>query len=275
MNKNIWKCGRHIFELGKRTYIMGILNVTPDSFSDGGRFLDPDIAVQRAAKIQAEGADIIDIGAQSTRPGYSCISSEEELKRIVPVLKKIIGKINIPISIDTFYPSVAYEAINMGVDIINDVMGLKDIKMLEVLSSNDCGYVIMHDGSASSINKFFLDKLNQVCNFGICPERICFDPGIGFGKTYDENIYVLKNIKKFKIQQNALLVGASRKRVIGQSCGNPPFKDRMAGTVAAHTISILGGANIIRVHDVAEAVQAAKVTDRIILIGESAKCQIK
>ena len=261
---SFFRAGKYKFDLDKKTYVMGILNVTPDSFSDGGDWNSPSKALERALEIERQGADIIDVGAQSTRPGYIEISAKEEAERLVPVLEILKGKLNIPISIDTFYPEVAVNAIKYGASIINDVKGFQDEQMFRVLSNSDCGGIIMHDGKLDDMKRFFDLKLKLADKYGINHERICLDPGIGFGKSHEENLYVLGNLKKFKISNVAMLVGASRKRVIGIPCGNPDFKDRMPGTIAAHTIAAINGADIIRVHDVKEAVQAAKVTDAII-----------
>lgn len=243
---------------------MGVLNITPDSFSDGGNYNKTDLAIKRAFEIQNQGADILDIGAQSTRPGFVKVSADEELNRLIPVLEGIKGKLKIPISIDTFYPEVVTNALKFGADIINDVTGFKNDCMFKVASDSNCGIIIMHNlEGIDSIVPFFRTQKGKAIGFGIDSKRICFDPGIGFGKTYQENLFILGDTCKFKIDDNALLIGASRKRVIGESCGNPPFKDRVAGTVAAHSIALFCGANIIRVHDVVQGVQAAKVVNKI------------
>ena len=260
----IFKAGKFTLNLSEKTYVMGILNVTPDSFSDGNKWFDVESAVEHAVQIQCDGADIIDIGAQSTRPGHVKITPEEELKRLMPVLRALKGQINVPISVDTFYPEVAKEALNEGISIINDVNGFKNEQMIEIAAQSDCGCIVMHDGTNSQMKSFFDLQLNKMLENNISQSRICFDPGIGFGKTYEENLEVLKNLKKYLIKGVPMLVGASRKRVIGAPCGNPPFAERMPGTIAAHTIAILNGANIIRVHDVKEAVQATKVADAIL-----------
>lgn len=260
----IFKTKNHEFELGKKTYIMGILNVTPDSFSDGGEYLNIECAINKALDIQNCGADILDIGAQSTRPGYTRISPDEELKRIIPILTALQGQLHIPISIDTFYPEVALESTKYDIDIINDVSGFRDKRMYAIMLESNCGAIIMHDMPGTNIKPFFEEKLLEAKKIGINPNRICFDPGIGFSKTYEENIYIIKHLNKYIIPDCAMLIGASRKRVIGQSCGNPEFKQRTAGTIAAHTIAINGGVDFIRVHDVSESVQAAKVADSIL-----------
>ena len=261
---SVFKAGKFELDLSKKTHIMGILNVTPDSFSDGGRWLNVDAAVEHALQMQANGADIIDIGAQSTRPGCVKITAEEELKRLLPVLSVLRGQIRVPISVDTFYSKVAKEALIHGVDIINDVTGFKDSEMVKIAYKTNCGCIVMHDGQNSQTRGFFEAKLEIMINNGISKDRICFDPGIGFGKTYEENLSVIKNLSSYTIDGCAMLVGVSRKRVIGTPCGDPSFEERLPGTIAAHTIALMGGANILRVHDVKEAVQAARVTDAVL-----------
>lgn len=261
---SVFKAGKFELDLSKKTYIMGILNVTPDSFSDGGKWLNVEDAVAHALQMHADGADIIDIGAQSTRPGCVKISAEEELKRLLSVLSILRGQIRIPISVDTFYPKVAKETLNYGVDIINDVTGFKDSEMVKIACQSDCGCIIMHDGPNSQMRGFFEAKLETVTSKGIAKDRICFDPGVGFGKTYEENLSVIKNLSAYVIDGCAMLIGVSRKRVIGTPCGNPPFEERLPGTIAAHTIALMGGANILRVHDVKEAIQAARVADAVL-----------
>ncbi|MDR1628229.1 MAG: dihydropteroate synthase [Oscillospiraceae bacterium] len=259
----IFKCGKYSLELGKKTYIMGILNVTPDSFSDGGKWLNAQKAIKRAFEIEKEGANILDIGAQSTRPGYTKISPDEELDRLFPVLEGIKRKLNIPISIDTFYPKTASEALLMGADIINDVYGFENEGMFEVCKGSDCGIIITYGFEGIEMKNFFENKLKKAANFGIDLQRMCFDPGIGFSKNYQDDLDIIKNIKKYKIPQNAFLVGVSRKRVIGYTCGNPPAQDRVAGSLSAGVIASINGADILRVHDVKETVQALKISDKI------------
>lgn len=259
-----FRAGKFCMPLSKKTYVMGILNVTPDSFSDGGLWDKPEEALERALLMEREGADLLDIGAQSTRPGYTAVSQEEELKRLLPVLECLKDQISIPISVDTFYPTVAKEALQYGVNIINDVTGFQEDDMMRVAAESDCGCIIMHDKGGAVLKPYFIERLRIAERFGIQSDRICFDPGIGFSKTYEENLFLLKNLSECCVPGCAMLVGASRKRVIGQPCGNPPFQERMPGTIAAHTIAICGGADIIRVHDVKESVQAVKVTDAIL-----------
>lgn len=264
LTKNrVFKCGKFSFPLGSRKYVMGILNVTPDSFSDGGKWLKPYDAVKRAIYIQDSGADILDIGAQSTRPGYTKIDAKEEWNRLEPVLEGLRERIKIPISVDTFYPEVAKRCMEFGISIINDVTGFKNYDMIKVLSDSNCGAIVMHDESKDGIVDFFKKKISEFETNGISVERVCLDPGIGFGKTYEENLEIIANPEKFRVNERGLLIGASRKRVIGMSCGNPEFEKRLSGTICAHSVAMFAGADIIRVHDVYEAVQSARMIEKI------------
>ncbi len=262
--KRVFQAGRYTLPLGEKTYVMGIVNVTPDSFSDGGKWNDPSAAVEHALELQEQGADILDIGGQSTRPGYQTVSAEVEWERLAPVLDKLVGLAKVPISVDTFYPEIARLSLQAGVDIINDVTGFREEEMFRLAAQCHCGCIIMHDQPGfDTIHPFFQERKQKAEQYGIIPERVCFDPGIGFGKTYEENLRILRELAALMVPECAMLVGASRKRVIGQPCGNPPFDQRMPGTIAAHTLAIAGGADIVRVHDVKEAVQAARVADAI------------
>ena len=228
-----------------RTYVMGILNVTPDSFSDGGKYFDPEKAVRHAVEMEAQGVDIVDIGGQSTRPGSVRISPEEEWARIENVVKAVAEKTNLAISIDTFYPEVAEKSLKAGAHIINDVTGFAP-EMWRAVENTDCGCIVMHPGDPDDLNgaggdilervrAFFEKKTMEAEQRGVNKNRLCFDPGIGFGKTNEENFALIAN----------------------------PEKIRMAGTVAAHTASVLFGADMVRAHDTFEAVQAARVADAI------------
>lgn len=261
--------GKYRFPLGERAYVMGILNVTPDSFSDGGHFFAPEAAQRRALEMQEQGADLLDAGAQSTRPGYTPVSPEEEWARLAPVLERLKGKLHLPLSVDTFYPQVAALALEHGADIINDVTGFDDPEMTAVAEKSSCGCVVMHHTGSNGknilteIHSWFLEKVRRLTAAGIAPERICLDPGVGFGKTHEENLRILANTASLRVEGCAFLMAASRKRVIGGECGNPPLEQRLPGTVAAHSISIYDGADMVRVHDVAEAVQAARVASAV------------
>lgn len=239
---------------------MGILNLTPDSFSDGGKWNSFEKAIARAEEIEQEGADFLDIGAQSTRPGYEAVSADEEWNRLEKVIKVIKNKVKIPVSVDTFYPEVAEKAAYYGADIINDITGCENNRMFEIAKTYNCGIVINHNYETLDIKSFFEKKLSQATEYNIKPCQICFDPGIGFKKNRVQDGYIIKNLQKFKLPQNPILVGVSRKRIVGECCGNPPPCERMPGTIAANTIAVLNGADIVRVHDVKESVQALKVT---------------
>ncbi|WP_085832144.1 dihydropteroate synthase [Clostridium merdae] len=273
-----FRAGKYFLPLNGPACIMGILNVTPDSFSDGGRSFEPEVAVANALAMQEQGAGMLDIGGQSTRPGFTAIPPEEEWERIEPVLKALTGRLRIPISIDTFYPQVASLALSAGADVINDVNGFTDPAMFPAVQGNTCGCIIMHNGHVleedpsedilTRVRRFFEDKLRYAKEIGINPERICFDPGIGFGKTYEENLRLIANVEAVKIEGCAFLMAASRKGVIGKSSGNPPAQERLPGTLAAHTIAQAGGAQLLRVHDVREAVQAAQVAYAVLCAKE-------
>lgn len=264
-----FQAGKYFLSLNGPACIMGILNVTPDSFSDGGQNFRPEDAVVHALEMQEQGAGMIDIGGQSTRPGFTAIPPQAEWERIEPVLKALQGRLSVPVSVDTFYPQVASMALSAGADVINDVNGFTDPAMFPAVLQSGCGCIIMHNGHVLKedpeedilvrVRRFFEVKLRQAQKIGIAQERICFDPGVGFGKTYEENLRLIANVDAVRIEGCAFLMAASRKGVIGKSCGDPPAEDRMPGTLAAHTLAQAGGAQLLRAHDVREAVQAAQV----------------
>lgn len=267
-------CGGQL-DLSVRTHIMGILNVTPDSFSDGGRYNAVDKAVERAIQIQEEGADILDIGGQSTRPGHTPISAEEEWRRIGPVLEALRGRVTIPISIDTYYKEVAVRALEAGAQILNDVSGSMNNGMPQVAAQYGAALVMMHGGNGADaedsadavheVRRYFEQALELAEQAGLPASSVCLDPGIGFGKPRMGDIELIARLPELVhgLPDVALLVGASRKRVVGMCCGNPPFSERLPGTLAIHTLAQWNGAHILRVHDVAAAVQAARVTDAV------------
>lgn len=250
-----------------RTYVMGILNVTPDSFSDGGDYLDPEAALAHALEMAADGADIIDVGGQSTRPGYEAVPPREEWARLRGILPRLV-EAGLAVSVDTFYPWVAEKALAAGVHVVNDVSGFGD-EMLRAVAGSGCGCVVMHPRGAaggdifSEVRGFFLERLEAAGRLGIGTDRLCFDPGIGFGKTLEDNLRLIAQTGRTKIEGAAYLMAASRKRVTGAPCGDPPFKERLPATIAAHTAAILGGADMVRVHDVKEGVQAARMADAL------------
>jgi dihydropteroate synthase len=269
--------------LGERTLIMGVLNVTPDSFSDGGLFLDPEAAVARAIAMEAAGADIIDIGGESTRPGSSGISADEELRRIIPVIEGLRGKIGIPISVDTSKSEVAEAAAAAGAEIVNDVTALrKDLRIAEVARRRKLPLTLMHmRGEPATMQKkpFARDVLRDVTQglrqavatarqAGVANSQIILDPGIGFGKSYAQNCELLARLPELARLGFPILVGTSRKSFIGgalkSASRTPSGNERIWGTAATVAASILQGAHIVRVHDVAEMAQVAQVSDAIL-----------
>jgi dihydropteroate synthase len=248
----IWKIKNKQIEYGKNVLIMGIVNVTPDSFSDGGNWFSTENAVSHALELVEQGADILDFGAQSTRPNYTEISPQEEWARLEPVLTQIKDKTNVPISIDTYFPYVAENALNCGADIINDVSGVITDEMAQIVKNTGCGWILMHNGSGSvaEVKDFFEKSIEKCQSYGIDESQICLDMGIGFGKDYEQNLQLLSNVKSYKIEGYPLLLGTSRKRVIGQSSKQDVASERVYGNIAADTVAILGGVDIIRLHDV-------------------------
>lgn len=274
----IWQFQNGKLDLTAYTAVMGILNITPDSFSDGGRYLHPDRAVARALELEAEGADILDIGPQSTRPGHTPVSAEEELERLLPVLERLSGRLSIPISIDTYYPEVAEAALNRGAAIINDVSGSLENGMPGVAARYGAGLVMMHAGGGADdraevdavavVHSYFQKALEAAEQASLPMSCVCLDPGIGFGKSGRGDLELIARLAEVTagLPPTTLLVGASRKRVVGACCGNPPPEERLAGTLAIHTAAQLHGARILRVHDVKAAVQAARVTDALVKV---------
>lgn len=256
--------------LGKRTYIMGIINVTPDSFSDGGDRFSAETALTAAIEMENQGADILDIGGQSTRPGFTKIPPEEEWQRLEKALYLILKNTSLPVSVDTFYPEVAEKALALGCHIINDVSGEASPKMAEVVKKYNAGWVLMHLGGEQSddicteVHNGLCDLLKKAVSLGVESTHICLDPGIGFGKTVEQNYKLISYTSNVKLEQNAYLLGASRKRFIGAALPKDiSVKERDFGTIAAHTVGVIGGADIIRVHDVKGSVLAAKVADEL------------
>jgi dihydropteroate synthase len=255
-----------------RPLVMGVLNVTPDSFSDGGRFLDPASALEQASRMIAEGTDILDIGAESTRPygGVVAVSSDEEIRRLTLVLPAAVA-MGVPVSIDTMKAAVAEWALAAGAAIVNDVWGLqRDSGLARVVAVHQVPVIVMHNRDAADpaidiladISAFFSRSLEIARRAGIAREKIVLDPGIGFGKTAEQSLTAIARVGEFKSFGLPLLVGASRKRFIDKVSPAPPDQ-RLGGSIAAHVLAILGGAAIIRTHDVAETVQALRVAAAI------------
>jgi len=266
-------------EIGFKTIIMGVLNVTPDSFYDKGRFFDKKKAVSHALGMVSDGADIIDIGGESTRPGAKEVSADEELNRVIPVIEAVVKKIKKPISIDTRKAVVARAAFQAGARIINDVSALRhDPSMAGVAAKLGAAIILMHmkgipetmqaapryKDVVREITAYLKESVNLAVRAGVNKGNIVIDPGIGFGKTLEHNLEILRHLKDFKVLGHPVCIGTSRKSFIGRILGSDDPEDRLAGTIAACTAAILNGADILRVHDVKEAAQAARITDSII-----------
>ena len=265
------------FILSGKPLVMGILNVTPDSFSDGGEFFSAENAVRHAKQMILDGADIIDVGAMSTRPGSEPVSVSTEIERLAPVLAKLAETANAVISVDTVNPETAEFALSSGAHIINDVSGLFRKEMAEVVKKYNAGWVITHtsdvpagtvveypSGVVSAVNVFFDEFLSSCLSFGIDKEHICLDPGFGFAKTTQDNKDLLKNLEKTVKADVAFMSALSRKRFIGEICNVECAADRLAGTLAADLIAVMKGADIIRVHDVKESCQSLALYNSIV-----------
>lgn len=269
--------GRKI-EVGRKTLVMGILNLTPDSFSGDGIYDDPSKSIALAMKMVEEGADMLDLGGESSRPGSEPVSAEEELKRVAPVLKGLVGKVEVPISVDTYKPEVAKEALELGANLINDITGLRNAQMAQLVSDYNAGVVIMHmkgdpktmqespvyeNGVVNELRDYLKSQTDAARGAGIKRQSIIIDPGIGFGKTIEHNLEIIRNLKQFKKLGFPVLVGPSRKSFIGKILNNLPADQRLEGTLAAIVAASIGGADIIRVHDVKECVRAIRIADAI------------
>jgi len=278
--KKIWQTSQRQFDYSKKTLVMAILNVTPDSFSDGGKFSTIDEALKQTEKLIEEGADILDIGGESTRPNAQRVSIEEEIRRTSPVIEAIKTRFNIAISIDTSKAEVAENAVNSGAEIINDVSGLRfDEKIAEIAAKYRTGLILMHlrgtfetmhekQESAdicAEVSKGFYSSIEKARSFGVKDETIALDVGIGFSKTFEQNLELLANLKELcaNFPNFPTLVGVSRKSFIGKILDNAPTEERLNGTLAANAVSIWNGANIIRVHDVKENVEMLKIVEAV------------
>ena len=268
-----WKaCGREIYQ--SSPLVMGIVNVTPDSFSDGGRYLDADAAVDRALKHVENGAGLLDVGGESTRPGAPPVDEAEELRRIIPVISRLSGETDVPVSIDTQKPAVAHAAIAAGAVVINDIASNReDDAMWRVVADTGAGYIAMHmQGTpqtmqespaygdvVAEVEAFFLDRMDRFAAAGVSAEQVAIDPGIGFGKTVAHNLELLKNLQQFITFRRPVVVGASRKSFLGGD-----VSERLPGSLACAVHAIAQGAQIVRVHDVRETVAAVKTMEAIL-----------
>jgi dihydropteroate synthase len=260
-----------------RTLVMGVLNVTPDSFSDGGRFLDHEAAVAHGLRMTEEGAAILDVGGESTRPGSDEVTVEEELARVVPVIKRLAAEVDVPLSIDTRKPEVARAALDAGAVAVNDVSGAREPGMLEVVAASGAGLVIMHmlgepktmqvepryEDVVREVRAYLADRLNAAGAAGIDRDRLAVDPGLGFGKTYEHNLELMRDIDGFLDLGVPVVVGPSRKSFIGTALGDLPIDERLEGTIGAAAWMAGKGAHVVRVHDVGSVARALRVVDAI------------
>lgn len=265
-------------DLSSRTHLMGILNVTPDSFSDGGRFFKSEDAVRQGMKMAEEGADLIDVGGESTRPGSNPLPKEEELSRVIPVIRSLVKKTDIPISIDTYKADVARRALDAGAQMINDISALRfDPEMKKVVREFQVPVVLMHikgtpknmqkdpsyEDVIAEITEYLKQSIEIARDVGINRDKIIIDPGIGFGKRLQDNLNILKNLKEFSILKCPVLIGVSRKSFIGKIL-DLPMEERLEGSLAALAAAVMNGANIVRVHDVKQSKRVAGIVDAIL-----------
>lgn len=273
---SIWRCGSFSLSLD-RALVMGILNVTPDSFSDGGTYDDPVSALEGGLQLAAQGADIVDVGGESTRPGAAELNGADELARVRPVVERLAQDLSVPVSIDTRHAEVARACVQVGASIVNDVSGFRDPEMVAVVATCDAGVVIMHmlgepgsmqdephyDDVVVQVREYLLDRALTLERAGVARQRIAIDPGIGFGKTLEHNIALLRALPELAAFGYPVLVGVSRKRFIGVLTGTRRPDDRLGGSLASAVWAVEHGASIARVHDVAQTVQALKVIDAL------------
>jgi len=279
MRERSWKIGNRVYDVSRHGLVMGVLNVTPDSFSDGGEFLEADRATERGLQMAAEGAHIIDIGGESARPGSEPVTVEEELHRVIPVIQNLRPKLDVPISIDTSKAEVARAAIEAGASIVNDVTGGRgDHQMLPLVAETKSAFVIMHmQGNpltmqmqphskhvVAEISEFFRQQYALAIGLNIDPMAIAFDPGIGFGKTLEHNLELLAKLEQLRTHDRAMVVGVSRKAFLGKLIRSPEIRDRLTPGVALTSLLRARGADVFRVHDVRENVYALRVTEAIL-----------
>lgn len=271
------RCGKHILRLGNRTHIMGILNVTPDSFFDGGRYQVLKDALVQAHRMVEEGADIIDVGGESSRPGSDPTPLEVEIKRVIPVVERLVNEVDVPISVDTYKAEVARRALALGAHMINDITALRGEPALgEVVAEHKVPLILMHMGGKPKdmqdnphyqtlipeLLSFFREAIKRASSAGVEEETILLDPGIGFGKRTEHNLEIIRSLKEFRTLGRPLVLGPSRKRLIGDVL-KLPVEERLEGTAAIVATAILNGVHIVRVHDVQEMVRVARMVDAI------------
>lgn len=276
VKKKCMQIGKRQFDIKNHTYVMGILNVTPDSFSDGNQWNVPDKALNRVEEMLAEGMDILDIGGESTRPGYTQISVQEEIERVVPVIEAVKSRFDVPVSLDTYKADVAKAGIQAGADLINDIWGLKyDVEMAKVIAESNVACCLMHNRKDAEYKNLLKDmqkdlreSLKRAEAAGIAKDKIILDPGIGFAKSYADNLEVLKACGEFRILEYPLLLGCSRKSVIGYAL-DLPVEERLEGTLATTVMAVLQGYSFVRVHDIKENVRAIRMTEAVLQGGVS------
>jgi dihydropteroate synthase len=271
------KCGHTYLDLAGRTYIMGILNVTPDSFSDGGLFFQEDKAVMHAEMLAEEGADVIDVGGESTRPFSKPVTIQEELRRVIPVIKTLAKRVDVPICIDTYKSEVARRALHEGASMVNDISAMRfDPEMANLVCEFGVPVILMHmqgtpqsmqidphyDALIPEIIEFLKERIGVAVRHGISHEKIIVDPGIGFGKTRDHNLMIIRELNQLKVLEKPVLIGTSRKAFIGDVI-DKGVDERDVGTYATVAVSVLNGANMVRVHRVKESKQIAQMVDAI------------
>lgn len=277
-----WKTKRRVIDVTERGLIMGILNVTPDSFSDGGSYVDADLAVQHAIGMLQDGAEVIDIGGESTRPGAAKVSEQEELARVIPVISKLRESSRCLISIDTSKSAVAEKAIEAGADIVNDVTGLMgDVNMAKVCAQSEVGVVVMHmqgtpenmqdkpqyEDVLREVRNYFEERYRTLTRLGVNPQCLCFDPGIGFGKTLDHNLQLLHGLSSLAVNERPLMLGVSRKKMIGKILGFEDAEDRDVGTAALTSLGRLAGAQVHRVHEIKRNFESMRMAEAVLNIG--------
>lgn len=263
--------GKFEFDTNNHTYVMGILNVTPDSFSDGGCYDQIEQAIRHADQMVAEGVDIIDIGGESTRPGHTKISDQEEIERVIPVIEALKSRFDVPLSLDTYKPTVAEAGLAAGIDLINDIWGLKyDVAMADVIGKYDAACCLMHNRDNAQYQDFIQETMQELSDtvdiaieHGISRDKIILDPGVGFGKTYEHNLMVLNQLETFGTLGYPVLLGTSKKSVIGLTL-DVPTAERGAATVATTALAVMKGCAFVRVHDVKENVHAIKMMEAIL-----------
>ena len=270
------KIGNKMFQKKGHTYVMGILNVTPDSFSDGGKWNDKDRALRHVEEMIADGTDILDIGGESTRPGYTLLSDEEEIARVVPIIEAVKARFDVPISLDTYKSKVAQAGIAAGADLINDIWGLKyDDKMASVIAESGLPCCLMHNRKAADYQDFMQDVAADLAETlqiaekaGIADEKIILDPGVGFGKSYENNLEIINCLEELHMFGYPLLLGCSRKSVIGLTL-DLPVTERIEGTLVTTVMGVINGASFVRAHDIKENVRAIRMTEAILRGGRA------